>query len=538
MTRNDEALTDVNTALAPYTGDWNTSTAAHLLRRTTMGPRLDEINEFARLSTPQAVDRILEKLPAPPPPVMHRSEGETVIRIGETWVNAGRPKRGGNWRGQSLKGWLFEWLGTSEMNIQAQMMLFWINYFGFTGTPDVRMDYKRIKYFQANGTGSFKKMIEMITVDPGMLHHLNGKENSERHPNENYAREFLELYSIQKGDLIAPDDYGTYTEQDVIEVARIFTGWRLRPFLNNPAVVPIESRFDPERHDTGEKILSYHFDNAVINNHGKDEYKVLIDVVFQQRQTARSFCRELYRYFVFSDLSDQVESTVIEPMTDLLINSNFEIKPVLKVLFNSRHFYDINLRGAIIKHPIDFELSILRPLKSLQHVEWPSLQRRYEAYSLQSVQAELLGMHFLRMPTVAGLSAYHQEPVYYRAWISPSALQLRQKNMENTTSRGYSTRGVSHRLDWKAFLKELSDASDPDKLVEDSATIFHCFPLNDQQKATLLNKLMPNGLDASEWANLYQEFQETDLPHVIRSFEERVIAFYRGLFGMLEFQLK
>ena len=82
MTRNDEALTDVNTALAPYTGDWNTSTAAHLLRRTTMGPRLDEINEFARLSTPQAVDRILEKLPAPPPPVMHRSEGETVIRIG------------------------------------------------------------------------------------------------------------------------------------------------------------------------------------------------------------------------------------------------------------------------------------------------------------------------------------------------------------------------------------------------------------------------------------------------------------------------
>ena len=110
-----------------------------------------------------------------------------------------------------------------------------------------------------------------------MLNYLNGRDNTKQAPNENYAREFMELFTLGKGISAGPGDYTTYTEEDVKEVAKVLTGW-----VDVRAQLPIRAQFNLVRHDTTTKKLSHRFNGVTINNAGAEEYKNLIDIIFQK----------------------------------------------------------------------------------------------------------------------------------------------------------------------------------------------------------------------------------------------------------------
>ncbi|MEL7162069.1 MAG: DUF1800 family protein, partial [Bacteroidota bacterium] len=353
--------------IEPFTGTWTARTAAHLARRTSLGPTREEILRFTQLGLQASLDELFEPAEIPKPPLLPIAEGEIDVAVGETWVNT--PYTGqALYRGWSLNAWFFNHLIENESVLQARMTLFWMNYFGMSGVSDHRAVYRYLELYQKFYVGNFRQFLEEITVHPTMLEFLNGDLNEASNPNENFARELLELYTIQKGSLAGEGDYTNYTEVDVVALAKALTGWRRTEYAFSDQDTPISSYFDSEQHDRGTKQLSHRFGNAVIQNADEEEYKVVIDIILQQPETARAICRELYRYFVFHDIPNEVEQQVIVPLGVVLQDNDYDIATALRTLLGSQHFYELDFRGPIIKNPYEFLGSLIRPMGGYQHL--------------------------------------------------------------------------------------------------------------------------------------------------------------------------
>ncbi|MBK8372664.1 MAG: DUF1800 family protein [Saprospiraceae bacterium] len=133
-------------------------------------------------------------------------------------------------------------------HIREKMTLFWHNHFVIADINEPRVLYNYIVKLRRLSLANFKEMAKEITVDNGMLEYLNGRDNTREAPNENYARELLELFTLGKGNSVGNGDYTTYTETDIKEIARVLTGWI------DVNTLPIRSEFRAARHDTGTKL--------------------------------------------------------------------------------------------------------------------------------------------------------------------------------------------------------------------------------------------------------------------------------------------
>lgn len=525
--------------LSPFNGDWNREKAAQLLRRTTYGPTYDEIDRIYRMGLSKAVDHILRRVDVPSPPVKYfnKDNWEPTLNIGETWVNT--PYIGNNrYRHQSLKGWFHNYLMDGKTTIQGRMTFFWLNYFAIRDIMDHRCQYSYLKLFQQQATqGNFREMIEKITIHPAMLYFLDGAVNSKKNPNENYARELMELFTIGKGEAVGEGDYTTFTEQDVAALARALTGWKVTDFNLNDEDIPVDSWFDASDHDTGTKRLSHRFGNQTIKNEGSREYLRVISILFAKKDAALHFCKELYRYFIFHDVTDDVYAHVIHPLADTLVANNFDITPVLKRLFMSRHFFEDKHHGAILKNPFDYLTSILRPFGEYWH-EPLSLERRVQLGDSYSRYAEQLGLQLLAAPTVAGWKAYYDAPQYYRHWISPALMQRRFELASEFTRHTYHVKQTRVDLDYYNFVKRLPSKRDVNKFIDDVVLIFLPQDITDRQKQGLKENLLM-GLNDNEWSRHIDKYMANPNERMhVQPVEDRLRRFFTALFGMAEFQLQ
>ncbi len=484
-----------------------------------------------------AVDYLIKAAPLPSPPLQHKPGVDPGVKLGTTWINSpyiGETK----FRGQSLDGWYHLNLVRSETNIQPRMAFFWLNYFGISYiSKDARAMYSYLRLYQELAVGNFKTMIQRISVEPAMLDFLDGDTNDKKNPNENYAREVLELFTIQKGEQVGVGDYTNYTEQDVVALARAFTGWRNHKFAYAEDNTPVASYFDPKVHDTGDKKLSHRFNNRVIKNGGANEYKEVIDIIFEREETSRAFCRELYRYFVFHEITSKIEAEVIEPLAATLRANNYEIQPVLKDLFTSAHFYSPNVRGAIIKNPHDFLTSLLRPFREFEHIPL-SLNRVYEQGARYSNYSGDLNLAYLDSPTVSGWKAYCDAPLFYRHWISPSLLQLRLQLAQRIVRENNHINGDPLDLNWIGFINSLSNPLDVNAMIEEILLIFLSRDLSSTQVTRLKDNLL-QGFSDREWANQCSAFiAKPDEWRISRPIVDRLRSFFEALFGLAEFQLQ
>ncbi len=232
-----------------------------------------------------------------------------------------------------------------DNTLADRMSFFWSNH--FVTELDVydcnAFLYGYINCLQRNAMGNFKTFVSEIGLTSAMLYYLDGVYNNGNNPNENYARELYELFTLGEGN--------GYTEEDIIETAKALTGYVERGELGCEEVT-----FNPERHDAGPK--------TILGQTGNWGYDDVIDILFAERpnEIAEFISRKLYEFFVHPDSRDDDGNAqvIIDGLAATFVANNFEIAPVVTQLLRSEHFFDDDAVGVIIKSPFDMFLNLIK----------------------------------------------------------------------------------------------------------------------------------------------------------------------------------
>jgi uncharacterized protein (DUF1800 family) len=526
----------VSLNMNPYTGAWTKAEAAHLLRRCMFGPTFPQIQDAVTNGMNAAVASLLT-IPAVAPPLAYDPD-EAVAPIGTTWVNS--PYNSGpntqpteNARYKSLAAWTMETMNSNDLSISAKMNLFWQNHFAVEGVFDSRATYNYLNILRTHALGNFKQMVKDVTIDPAMLLFLNGASNNVYSPNENFSRELLELYTLGKGPQIGPGDYSTYTEDDVAEGAKIFTGYLVDGLRSATLGSPV-SVFFSSFHDGTTKQLSYHFGNATVAGAGANEYSNYIDIIFQQPSCATYICKKLYRYFVNYDLTTSVLNNVIAEMAQTLTTNNFNILPVMDQLLKSEHFYDVTARGALIKSPMETVFSWFNASSSAPSYTVPT---NYEMYLNLYWFAGVLGQSYMAPPSVGGWTAYYQAPSYYKLWLNSTYLKGRFDLATWLTQYGgIDVGGDFYKVNALNVVNGLSIPNDAPSVIDDIADMFCPKSLGTADKI-ILKAILTNGLPDFEWTIQYNDYTaDPNNLTVADPVRIRVELVLSRLFKMAEFQ--
>jgi uncharacterized protein (DUF1800 family) len=518
--------------LDPYTGPWEYDQAAHLLRRTTFGLKKSDLDLLLTMTMSEAVDHLLtEPAQAPAPPVNNYNNDDFTdpdVPAGETWIDADFNVDAEFWRIESFRGWWTELMLNTEASILERMTLFWHNHFATQSSAIFygKINYKHNVLLRSNALGNFRELTKQVTIDPMMLIYLNGYLNSKYAPDENYARELQELFTIGK-------EYPSqYTEDDVVQAARVLTGWRIN-------WLPGESFFFPPEHDAGNKQFSAFYDNTVIQGQtldGEAELDALLDMIFARPEVAKFLCRKLYRWFVYYHIDDEVEQNVIEPLADIFRNNNYDIKPVLQTLLSSEHFYNALYTGCFIKTPIDIVVGTLRSfnLSIPASTLWDDFNMKYILTWLHSIMQMVPG----EPPNVAGWQAFRQSPQYYRMWINGDTIRNRNWYTDILTLWHIDTDNDQLKIDHIAFASQFDHPEDPKALVDDMTRLLLPQPISEQKKLLLKNVLLSGLPNDSYWTVAWFEYQNNPSdPMAFEVVNFRLSILTKYILSLAEYQL-
>jgi uncharacterized protein (DUF1800 family) len=528
--------------LAPYKGSFGFEQAAHLLRRATFGAKYTQIKAAASKGLSATLDELFKELPLPAPPLNYEYTTDPNVPVGSTWIDAPyvRDTATGallhqGYRNTSLRSWTFENIFNEGVSIREQLTLFWHNHFGVGDNQDPKFFYRHMTLLRTYAWGNFKDLIKKINIDPLMLRFLNGNQNTNTAPNENYAREILELFTIGKGPIAGPGDYTNYTEQDIREIAKALTGWRDQGYNTFDAATKVGSFFRISSHDTKNKKLSHRFNNAEITNGFDKEHETVVDIIFTKPEVARFICRKLYRWFVYYEISPEVEQNVIQPMADLLIQNKYEIKPALHALLQSEHFFDVLNMGPMIKNPMTFSINFLKQI-GWTALDASDLAAKHRAYSAMFREVGTQQMVYFDPPDVAGWKSYYQEPAYYRIWINATTLQARMRLTDRMATNNYTV-GTRTGLNVLGFAASLPTPNDPYLLVEDMVSVLLPQSLTDKQMTDLMNAFLA-GTPDYEWNTIWTNYTKNPSNATARaSAETKLRNLVRNILSMPEYFL-
>jgi len=543
--------------LDPYTGPWTIREASHLLRRSTFGPNQEMISNAISLGLSSTVNELFDNaVPSPPPVIFTLTEEPTeptifpvfndpFVPYGETWVHEPPLIDTGdetlndaisNGRSRSVTVWPFVNMMRPELNIMSKLWLFWHNHFVVSDFLVPLQYYQYGRLLEDHAKGNFKQLTKEITTDVSMLLYLNGNENTKEAPNENYARELLELFTVGKGDVAGPGDYTTFTEQDVQSMAKVLTGWQ----INVAALdTKLESMFTPDRHDTGSKQLSARFNNELIQNAGANEYSNLIDVIFESEHAAKFICRQFYIYFLNHEIDAEIESNIIEPMAQILRDDDYNVERALKTLLSSEHFYSEEAIGCMIKNPADFVMSSTKGLNMVFNGDPAS---DYFFSTVFYVFAAELDMRIFFHNDVAGWKAYYQKPQYYRNWINTFHLPSRNQTSTSLVGGGPvnlngNIANIPQLINVINVVATIENASDINDLIYGLTANLFAYPISEGQKDYLKEFVIP-GLPDFEWTVEYSDYLADPFnPDKRIAINNKLVALFSAILEMPEYQL-
>ncbi len=483
-------------SLTPLNEPLGRTRAAHLLRRACFGASIKEIDAFALLTPAQAFEKLyVTDLPVPESTAGAQIPYPIDPKTGVEWITTGTVEDV-NSEPFELERFLNSWqvgqMLASDVDEEQKLAyifrerLIWFFHTHFTTKQSVVNSSQAIFYQNAlfrkyafdqdddSRPGeidpefpdtpvpdeiipvNFKVLVNKICVDNAMLVFLDGRLNVKGSPNENFARELMELYVIGRGlEGEVPDpefqgDYANYTEEDVQEGARVFSGFDRDESFSNldedtglPRGILKGGSNLATRHDNGTKTLSTRLGNALIAPDPElmqgsgateesllDEISQFIDVLFEQDETAIHICRKLYRFFIYHEVDATVQAGIISDMADIFKANEYKLYPVISALLTSREFYDgapgylDNTFGSIIKSPLDLVLGFIRnfELPVPDYSDWSAF---YTFFGGIRSTIDKQGLAFYEPFEVAGYPAYHQFPIYNRSWITTNYLTQR-----------------------------------------------------------------------------------------------------------------
>ena len=402
--------------LSPITEvDWDSDKAGHLLERAGFGGTPAEVAHLAQLTPAAAVDWLVDYElvtndhlsgfdaspiwdPGMDPFPKSRAEAVRIARergeaMGVKVLPEGASRRlqpvvnkfffglrANAIETQRLTLWWGERMLTTRRPLEEKLTLFWHGHFatGNTKVRDTRMMERQNEMLRAHASGSFRDLVVGILKDLAMLVYLDNGETLKDHPNENFGRELFELFTM---------GVGNYTELDIREASRAFTGW------TNDV---LDFRFDAAQHDFGQK--------SFLGRTGTFNGEDVIDIILEHPATAEFIAGKVYRYFVREDVTDATHAALGAAFRD----GGYELKPLLKQIFLSRDFYSPLSYATQVKSPVHLVVSTYRKLGLTELPTVPDFGRLTGG----------LGQTLFNPPNVAGWAGG-------RTWITPASLLQR-----------------------------------------------------------------------------------------------------------------
>lgn len=362
----------------------------HLLWRAGFGPAVEELNDLSKFS-PQQFYRALVKASEKKPEFIDvaddylkglmmgieeagRQQKKELSQEGKKMV---QQKNREDIRSLNLY-WMHQMVN-SKAQLREKMSFFWHGHFA---CRNLNVFYQQglLDVIRVNALGNFGDLLKAVSKSAAMLNFLNNQQNRKDHPNENFAREVMELFTLGRGN---------YTEHDIKEAARAFTGWS--------STLKGDFVFRKFQHDYDSK--------TVLGKTGSFDGDEVLDILLEQRQTARFISQKVYKFFV----NEQADTEKVEWLADRFYKSNYDISGLIEDIFSSDWFYDEKNIGVKIKSPVELLVGIQRML--------PMTLENEEALMLLQ---RVLGQILFYPPNVAGWPGG-------KSWIDSSTLMMRMR---------------------------------------------------------------------------------------------------------------
>jgi uncharacterized protein (DUF1800 family) len=360
----------------------------HLLWRAGFGPMAEDLDALATARQKAFLNALWKGSAGDPSPVGITDDAlkNQMMGMGEVGpmqrkeMSADEKKEMRRQSEQDIRALNLAWLNemvNSDAQLREKMSLFWHGHFA-SRVQHVFYQQSLLDTIRKNALGNFGDLLKQVSASASMINFLNNNQNKKDHPNENFAREVMELFTMGRGN---------YTEQDVKEGARAFTGWG--------ANVRGDFEFRKRQHDDGQK--------SFLGKTGNFDGNDVLNMLLEQKATASYVTRKLYRYLV----NEEVDDTKVEWLAGRWYQSNYDIRSLLEDIFGSEWFYEDRNIGCRIKSPIDLLVGIRR-----------LLPMRIENEEVQLVFQRLLGQVLMYPPNVAGWPGG-------ASWIDSSSLMFR-----------------------------------------------------------------------------------------------------------------
>lgn len=451
--------------LAPYQPSpsmpWNEKRIRHLYNRISFGAKFSEVQDALQKTPGELVDELLDRAEQAPLP----------NRSSYPWAEASEYGPDDNVY-QQFRFLSQMWIeGMLNEGVRHKLALFWSNHFVTEASVYGRHSTYLFQYYyilHRNALGNFKEFVKDMGRTPAMLWYLNGNVNTSRRPNENYARELLELFTMGEGN---------YTQQDIEELSRALTGWKAQYYDRNQQktiYVPTqynEFRFVKTDHDYGEKTVLGVTYTPQDDDDGNNDYDRVHDIIFDQGrdETARFICSKLYRYYLYEEINEDV----LQEMMSIFINSSFSIRAVLEALFKSEHFFQAEATGTRIKSHAEWYVTFMRILDMEMgedyffndyRIDTPDPKNPNSRYLLRQIANRLdnQDQELFDPVNVAGWPGY-------RTWINETSLVNRWNYLRSMLNSDLRYEVTKERF--RQICKEVSfNSNDPDyvtrKLLE------------------------------------------------------------------------
>jgi len=528
-----------NSGINTYTGAWTEQEIVHLLKRTMFGAANADINYFRTRTMSQAVDELLNPTaPNPTPPVKEYTTTtqpgtpDGNIAQGDTWVNdINNDGTVNSQRRASYKKWFTGNLINQDRSIREKLVMLMIDHFGNEASEvgNAIWTYRQQDLIRQNILGNYKSLITNISKDISMLRYLNGYLNQASAPDENYARELMELFTLGKGP------GSQYTESDVKEAAKVLTGWQVN-------TTTYTTTFNSNRHSSANKTFSTFFSGTVITGRtgataGDLELNDLVNMIFAQQEVAKYIVRKFYRWFVYYAIDSATETNVIAPLADIFRTNNYELKPMLSALFKSEHFFDMLNRGCMIKNPADHVIGSLREMNTA----FPPVSDWDKSYGLWNTFYSWMvntGQNLHDPPNVSGMPAYYQEPSFHEIWINSDSLPKRNQFTDIMINTGYTRGGFRVQFNCVAFAQTLNNPGNPNDLIDETLKILFRNDLSAQSKSQIKTQILLTGqIYDYYWTNAWAAYVSSPTTANFNTINTRLKSLFQYFLNLSEYQL-
>ena len=513
--------------ITPYTGPFGRPELQHLLRRSLFGCTAADRAHFEGMSLNQVVDELLTFTNDTTPPLRAYTDEngdpngiDVAVPFGSTWVDTPvTPLNDTDVIEVRIRSFAAWWMGQmtgQQRNLREKLTLFWHNHLPtqVSIVYQSEMQYRQNQLLRTRCKGNFKQLIHDVSVEPAMLYYLNGYLNIAAAPDENYARELFELFTLGQGS--------GYTEADVQAAARVLTGWTFMVENGGTPVLP-QTLFFPPNHTASDKQFSAFFNNTVIQGQtgpdaGEVELNALLDMILTVPECSRFICRELYRFFVHGEISEQAEADVIAPLAELFrenVDAPDQMAILVRALLTSDHFFSSAIRGCMVKNPVDLVVGDLR-LFGFPIPDPDLVEARYQVDLEHYWLTAYAGMNLMAPPNVAGWPAYYLYPSYDELWLDTATYPQRNNSLlaviyaniatpSDTVQPGSAN--LEFQVDIIAFVQQLSDPADPNTLIDDLVDLLYVNPISDAVKLQLKHFYLLFGqVSDIYWTEAYEAY--------------------------------